>query len=84
MYHGLLFDASGRCIEIPSQEFNPPAAKVRAIPVVERFKWVWVWMGDPASARRVADSGYALPRRCGWRGKPGYLHYEAQLSVDHG
>src|ERR1700693_2080549 len=77
MYHGLLFDTSGRCIEIPSQEFIPPAAKVRAIPVVERFKWVWVWMGDPASADAslIPDTHYLDDG--GWRGKPGYLHYEA-------
>jgi phenylpropionate dioxygenase-like ring-hydroxylating dioxygenase large terminal subunit len=37
MYHGLLFDRTGRCVEIPSQDFIPPAAKVRAYPVVERF-----------------------------------------------
>src|ERR1700730_187360 len=77
MYHGLLFDASGRCIEIPSQDFIPPAAKVRAIPVVERFKWVWVWMGDPAraDASLIPDTHYLDDS--GWRGKPGYLHYEA-------
>ena len=77
MYHGLLFDASGRCIEIPSQEFIPPAATVRAIPVVERFKWVWVWMGDPASAdpSLIPDTHHLDDS--GWRGKPGYLHYEA-------
>jgi phenylpropionate dioxygenase-like ring-hydroxylating dioxygenase large terminal subunit len=77
MYHGLLFDTSGRCIEIPSQDFIPPAAKVRAIPVVERFKWVWVWMGDPTSADAslIPDTHYLDDS--GWRGKPGYLHYEA-------
>jgi len=46
MYHGLLFDRTGKCVEIPSQDYIPPAAKVRAYPVVERSKWVWVWMGD--------------------------------------
>ena len=25
MYHGLLFEPSGKCIEIPSQDFIPPA-----------------------------------------------------------
>jgi len=50
MYHGLLYDKTGKCVEIPSQEFIPPAAKVRAYPVVERFKWVWIWMGDAQAA----------------------------------
>jgi vanillate O-demethylase monooxygenase subunit len=77
MYHGLLFDKTGKCIEIPSQDFIPPAAKVRAYPVVERFKWIWIWMGDAdkADASLVPDTHYLDD--AGWRGTPGYLHYAA-------
>jgi phenylpropionate dioxygenase-like ring-hydroxylating dioxygenase large terminal subunit len=49
-YHGLRFDASGRCVEIPGQASIPPQAKVRAYPVLEKYHWVWIWMGDPARA----------------------------------
>jgi len=49
-YHGLRFDANGLCVEIPGQERIPPDAAIRAYPVVERFHWVWIWMGDPARA----------------------------------
>jgi phenylpropionate dioxygenase-like ring-hydroxylating dioxygenase large terminal subunit len=49
-YHGLKFDASGRCVEIPGQESIPPQARVRAYPLVERYKWLWIWMGEPAQA----------------------------------
>ena len=77
MYHGLLFDKTGRCVEIPSQEHIPAAARVRAFPVVERFNWVWVWMGDPekADASLIPDT-HTLDDP-GWRGVPGYLHYDA-------
>ena len=77
MYHGLLFDTTGRCVEIPSQNFIPPAARVRAFPVVERFKWVWVWMGDPDKADEslIPDTHYNDD--AGWRGTPGYMHYDA-------
>jgi phenylpropionate dioxygenase-like ring-hydroxylating dioxygenase large terminal subunit len=77
MYHGLLFDSTGRCVEIPSQDFIPPAARVRAFPIVERFKWVWVWMGDPAKADEslIPDTHYLDDP--GWRGVPDYLHYDA-------
>jgi vanillate O-demethylase monooxygenase subunit len=77
MYHGLLFDSTGKCIEIPSQNFIPPAAKVRSFPVVERFNWIWVWMGDPALAdpSLIPDTHYL--KDPGWRGTPGYMHYEA-------
>ncbi|MDR6513096.1 vanillate O-demethylase monooxygenase subunit [Novosphingobium capsulatum] len=50
MYHGLLFDPTGRVIEIPGQDTIPPQARVRAYPVVDRHSWAWVWMGDPAKA----------------------------------
>jgi phenylpropionate dioxygenase-like ring-hydroxylating dioxygenase large terminal subunit len=77
MYHGLLFDSSGKCIEIPSQTFIPPAAKVRSYPIVERFKWVWIWMGEPdkADASLIPDTHYLDD--AAWRGTPGYMHYDA-------
>ena len=49
-YHGMVFGADGRCVSIPSQSLIPPAARVRAYPVVERYGWIWVWMGDEALA----------------------------------
>ncbi len=77
MYHGLLFDSTGKCVEIPSQNFIPPAAKVRSFPVVERFNWIWVWMGDAmlADPALIPDTHYLQDP--GWRGTPGYMHYDA-------
>jgi phenylpropionate dioxygenase-like ring-hydroxylating dioxygenase large terminal subunit len=49
-YHGLRFDPAGKCIEIPGQEMIPRNAKVRSYPTVEKYGWVWIWMGDPAKA----------------------------------
>lgn len=49
-YHGFVYDASGKCVEIPSQQHIPPAIHVRTFPLVERWDWIWVWMGDPAMA----------------------------------
>jgi phenylpropionate dioxygenase-like ring-hydroxylating dioxygenase large terminal subunit len=77
MYHGLLFDASGRCVEIPSQTFIPPAAKVRAFPVVERHRWIWVWMGEPERADESLIPDTHTLDDPAWRGVPGYLHYDA-------
>lgn len=77
MYHGLLFDSTGQCVEIPSQDFIPPAARIQAFPVVERFNWVWIWMGDPtlADPALIPDTHYLQDPA--WRGTPGYMHYEA-------
>lgn len=49
-YHGLCYDASGRCVRIPSHPDGriPPQARLRAYPVFEQDGLVWVWPGDPA------------------------------------
>jgi phenylpropionate dioxygenase-like ring-hydroxylating dioxygenase large terminal subunit len=49
-YHGFYFGASGACLDIPGQDAIPANAGVRAFDVVERWKWVWIWPGDPALA----------------------------------
>ncbi len=49
-YHGLVFDVSGKCVEIPGQDAIPPMAKIKYYPVVEKQEAIWIWMGDPALA----------------------------------
>lgn len=49
-YHGMVFDKTGRCIRVPSQDAVPASAKIRSYPVAERARWIWVWMGDAARA----------------------------------
>jgi phenylpropionate dioxygenase-like ring-hydroxylating dioxygenase large terminal subunit len=48
-YHGLCYDSSGKCIDIPMQRDIPisPVARLRRYPVVEQDGLVWVWPGDP-------------------------------------
>src|ERR1700719_3457540 len=49
-YHGLRFDRAGQCVRVPGQDLIPPQARVRSYPLVERYRWLWIWMGDPAHA----------------------------------
>ncbi|MGV9711504.1 aromatic ring-hydroxylating dioxygenase subunit alpha [Gordonia sp. NPDC003424] len=49
-YHGLQFNSAGRCIKMPAQETINPSAMVSSFPVVERYRYVWVWPGDPTQA----------------------------------
>jgi vanillate O-demethylase monooxygenase subunit len=85
MYHGLLFDCSGKCTEIPGQDMIPPRMRVRTYPVHEAGHLVWIWMGDPALAdpALVPDLPYLRDPR--WKGLPAYLHYDANylLIVDN-
>jgi vanillate O-demethylase monooxygenase subunit len=50
MYHGALYDETGKCIEVPSQHEIPEKCFVKTYPTVEVERWVWIWMGDPAKA----------------------------------
>ncbi len=76
MYHGLKFDASGQCIEAPAQQRIPPQARVRAFPVVERNRWIWIWMGDPEAAdpALIPDTHWLADPA--WRSLDGYIHYD--------
>lgn len=85
MYHGLKFDASGKCVQIPGQDNIPPKLGVRGYPTVERDRLVWIWMGDPARADPALILDFPYLRDPAWRGHPGYLHYDANylLIVDN-
>jgi vanillate O-demethylase monooxygenase subunit len=68
-YHGLVYDSTGTCIHIPSQKTIPPTARVRGYPVVERYRWVWIWMGDPALADPDLIEDFHWTDDPGWRAK---------------
>ena len=84
-YHGLRFDRSGKCVRVPGQDLIPQSARVRTYPVVERYHWVWVWMGDPALADPAKIADFHWFDDPNWGAKSAYLHVEAnwQLVVDN-
>jgi vanillate O-demethylase monooxygenase subunit len=49
-YHGLAFDGKGKCTRVPSMDKENSAARVRTFPVLEKYRFVFVWPGDPALA----------------------------------
>ena len=81
MYHGLKFDPSGACVEIPGQAQIPPKTCVKRYPVVERNRLVWIWMGDPANANPDDIVDYFWHDSADWRMKPGYIHYQANYKL---
>jgi len=75
-YHGMKFDAGGRCVEIPGLDRIPGEARVQSYPLALKHKWLFVWMGDPAEAdERLLPDNYSNDHP-DWRNKPGYLHYD--------
>lgn len=49
-YHGLRFDRTGRCVSDAIGNAAPTSARLRTFPAVEKYGFVWVWMGQPDSA----------------------------------
>jgi phenylpropionate dioxygenase-like ring-hydroxylating dioxygenase large terminal subunit len=80
-YHGMCFDADGACVDVPGQDNVPSRAVVKTYPIVERYKLVWIWMGDPARAdeRLVPDIHYFDDPR--WTPVFGYHHIGADYRL---
>jgi phenylpropionate dioxygenase-like ring-hydroxylating dioxygenase large terminal subunit len=59
-YHGMSFDASGACVNVPTQDSIPRQMRVTSYPIVEKSMWLWIWMGDPAKMdpSLIPDLGY--------------------------
>lgn len=76
MYHGLKFDSSGACVEIPGQASIPPTMRVQTFPLVERSGWLWIWMGDAqrADPELIPDTHWLQDPE--WRSLEGYTHYD--------
>src|SRR5262252_4448486 len=69
----------------PRAEQIPQGAKVRCYPVVERYHWIWIWMGDPALADPAAITDFHWLDDPNWGPKGDYLYVDAnwQLVVDN-
>lgn len=59
-YHGIAFGKDGGCIHNPHGP-AVSALSVRSYPVIDRYKIVWIWLGDPALANTddIPDLAFA-------------------------
>lgn len=85
-YHGLRFDGTGKCVEIPGQTSIPPRAMVVAYPSVERYRWIWAWLGDADKADPALIPDFFFPNEHpGWSISTGisYVRGNYQLISDN-
>ncbi|GAB3628342.1 Toluene-4-sulfonate monooxygenase system iron-sulfur subunit TsaM1 [Pandoraea terrae] len=56
-YHALRFDCSGKCTHNPHGNGHiPKAAQVKNFPLMEKYGFLWIWMGDqPADIGLLPD-----------------------------
>lgn len=84
-YHGLTFDRQGQCVSIPGQTAVPLGASVKSYPVVERDRWIWIWMGDPSSADAalIPDFHWLVDPAWGSKGSMFHVDCHYQLVMDN-
>lgn len=73
-YHGLVFNSAGRCTHMPAQKTINPSACVRAFPVAERHRLVWLWPGDPALADPALIPDFHWNDGTDWVGEGGTFY----------
>jgi vanillate O-demethylase monooxygenase subunit len=74
-YHGIVFDKAGSCVRIPHQPTIPSKMHVRSYPLVERWGWAWIWMGDAT----LADASLIPPYE--WFGSPEWKSFYRYFHV---
>jgi len=90
-YHGFTYAPNGNCIAIPGVDRAPKKAGVKSYPVVEKWGWIWVWMGNEEKADEAnipdfhylddpewAGKGETLNLKCSYN-----LVYENLLDLTH-
>lgn len=84
-YHGLLYDAAGKCVLVPGQTRVPPGAVVKSYPVVEKWRYIWIWMGDRSLADPAEVPDYHWNDDPQWVAVGGYFHVRGnyRLLIDN-
>ena len=80
-YHGLCFDRDGQCVHVPGQDHVPARARVRKYPLVERYTFAWVWLGEPGLADPAHVPDFHWMEDPAWRTVPGYHHFGANYQL---
>jgi phenylpropionate dioxygenase-like ring-hydroxylating dioxygenase large terminal subunit len=82
-YHGMQFDPSGRCVEMPSMPIVPTNANVRSFPTVERGPLVWIWMGDADHADEALVPDTSWLAGSDWKSVSGSYYIKSDYVAMH-
>jgi len=80
-YHGMCFDREGACARVPGQDQVPARARVRKYPLVERYTFAWIWLGDAALADPALVPDFHWMNDPAWSCVPGYHHFAANYQL---
>lgn len=77
-YHGLRFNAQGRCVYNPDGDGKVPAgARLQVYPVAETLGAIWFWPGDPEKADPAKLPDLPYMDSPDYQPVRGYLHVRA-------
>ncbi len=85
-YHGLLIDPEGRTLEMPVRtERAHKSICAKTYPVVERHRFVWIWIGDPELADPARIPDFWPCSHKDWTFDGGYYHIacDYRLVIDN-
>jgi len=90
-YHGFTYNPEGTCVAIPGVQRTPSKVNVRSYPCIEKWGWIWVWMGDVELADDTLIPDFHYLDDVSWSGKGELLNlkcahnlvYENLLDLTH-
>jgi vanillate monooxygenase len=83
--NGLEFDEAGKCVWMPGQEGVRKDMAIRTYPVAEKYRFVWVWIGDPqrADESKIPDLHWCSDPNWIFEGSTYHIKCNYQLLVDN-
>ena len=79
-YHGWSYDCSGKCVRLPGVD-NPQKIAVRTYPTLEKWGWVFIWMGTPDKADKIVLPDFHVIEEDKWVGDGSMLRVEAHCDL---
>ena len=79
-YHGWSYDCSGKCVRLPGVE-NPQKIFLKTYPTIEKWGWIFIWMGDPKKAEIVGLPDFHVIDEDKWIGDGSMLRVEAHCDL---
>jgi phenylpropionate dioxygenase-like ring-hydroxylating dioxygenase large terminal subunit len=80
-YHGMGFNKDGKCVHVPGQDSAPGNALVRTYPLVERYRLIWIWLGDASLADPALVPDLHWMDHEGWVSSDGYHQMKANYRL---
>ena len=80
-YHGFTYSPSGTCVSIPGVKKKPKKIGVMGYPVIEKWGWIWVWMGNAEAADETKIPDFHYLQDPAWTGHGETLNLKSNYNL---